>query len=139
MPWADGTNAGFSSGRPWLRMAADSATRNVARQAADPSSVLSTYRRLIWLRREHPALQTGSYRRLAASRDVFAYLRAGSGETVLVAVNFGRAPGWVRLEGHPASGAWAPLFGTHATGPRDQPDGARVELGPLEAVLWRAT
>lgn len=139
MPWADGPNAGFSSGRPWLRMAADSATRNVARQSADPSSVLSTYRRLIWLRREHPALQTGSYRRLTASRDVFAYLRAGSGETVLVAVNFGRAPGWVRLEGHPASGAWGRLFGTHRIEGGDQPDGARVELRALEAVIWRAT
>jgi glycosidase len=101
--------------------------------------VLSTYRRLVWLRREHPALQTGSYRRVSASRDVFAYLRFGSGETVMVAVNFGRAPGWVRLEGHPAGGTWAPLFGTQGIEPPDRPEGARAELHPLEAVIWRAT
>ena len=71
-------------------------------------------------------------------RDVFAYLRSGSSETVLVAVNFGRAPGWVRLQGHPGSGAWSPLFGTHGIKLPGQADGAKVELRPLEAVVWLA-
>src|SRR6187401_503494 len=73
MPWGDGPDGGFSAARPWLRMAPDVATRTVALQEQDPSSVLATYRRLLWLRRRHAALQTGTYRRLAfSSKDVYA-------------------------------------------------------------------
>ena len=135
MPWTDAPFGGFSAVRPWLRMAPDAATRNVARQAADPGSVLATYRRLIWLRRRHPALQVGSYRRLSkASGEVLAYLRTVDDETVLVAVNFGRGPGWFRAEGHPSSGEWEPVFGTQEP-PDPAAEGARVELRPLEAVV----
>jgi glycosidase len=119
-------------------MAPDAATRNVARQAADPRSVLAAYRRLIWLRRRHPAIQVGSWRRLnKASGDVLAYLRATDEETVLVAINFGRGPGWVRAEGHPRPGGWEPLFGTHEP-LAAAPEGARIELRPLEAVVLLA-
>jgi glycosidase len=116
-------------------MGPDAETRNVASQAADPRSVLAEYRRLIWLRRHHPALQVGDWRRLnKASGDVFAYLRTTGDETVLVAVNFARGPGWFRAEGNPLSGAWEPLFGTHEPlGPALE--GGRVALRPLEAVV----
>jgi alpha-glucosidase len=136
MPWTDAPFGGFSPVRPWLRMASDAPTRNVARQAADPRSVLSAYRRLVWLRHDHPALQVGEYRRLpGASGDVLAWLRVIPDETVLVAVNFGRGPGWARAGGHPAPGTWEPLFGTHdGLGP--VADGARFELRPLEAVVF---
>ena len=139
MPWGDGPHGGFSPSRPWLRMAPDAASRNVARQASDPSSILSLYRRLIWLRREHPALQTGTYRHLASSRDVFAFLRGNRTETVLVAVNFGRAPGWARLDGHPRAGSWAPLLATHEPLGGERPPGSRLELRPHEAIVFRAT
>jgi glycosidase len=138
MPWTDAPFGGFSPVRPWLRMGPDAATRNVARQAGDPRSVLAAYRRLIWLRRRHPALQVGSWHRLGkSSGDVLAYLRATDAETVLVAVNFGRGPGWFRAEGHPGSGGWEPLFGTHEPF-APAAEGARVELRPLEAVVLLA-
>ena len=54
--------AGFTTGRPWLRFGPDADTRNVAAQAADPSSVLSLYRRLIALRATSQALQVGTLR-----------------------------------------------------------------------------
>ena len=41
MPWGGGgPNGGFSKARPWLRMAPDVETRNVAAQDGDPGSVL---------------------------------------------------------------------------------------------------
>ncbi|MFL5679793.1 MAG: alpha-glucosidase [Chloroflexota bacterium] len=139
MPWGDGPNGGFSPHRPWLRMAPDAASRNVAGQSADPGSVLNLYRRLIWLRREHPALQTGSYRQLAASKDVFAFLRSRRDETILVAVNFDDAAGWVRLDGHPRAGSWSPLLGTHEPLGADRATGERVRLRPHEAIVFGAT
>jgi alpha-glucosidase len=135
MPWSDAPNGGFSSHRPWLRMAPDAATRNVARQAADPESVLSLYRRLIWLRRAHPALQVGTYRRLAASRDVFAWVRATDTETLAVAVNFGRGAGWVAPGAHPGGSGWRQLLGTQPTSGERISGGGRLELRPYEAVV----
>ena len=60
MPWSPGPGAGFTTGRPWLRLGPDTETRNVRTQAQDPDSVLSLYRRLIALRAATPALQVGS-------------------------------------------------------------------------------
>ena len=36
MPWSGGPNGGFTTGRPWLRMAPDFATRNVAEPGGRP-------------------------------------------------------------------------------------------------------
>ena len=46
MQWDGGPGAGFTTGKPWLRLADDHATRNVAAQATDATSVLALYRRL---------------------------------------------------------------------------------------------
>ena len=81
MPWTGEPNGGFTTGQPWLRLAPDHAIRNVAAQAADPGSVLSTYRRLLALRRTLPALQVGSFRWVVRAREsVLAYRRDAAGE-----------------------------------------------------------
>jgi alpha-glucosidase len=135
MPWSNAPFGGFSVHRPWLRMAPDTPLRNVAKQATDPGSVLSVYRRLVWLRRAHAALQVGGYRRLQSSRDVFAYVRTTPTETIAVAVNFGREPGWAALGSHPGGSSWRPLLGTHDALPDATNAAQRLRLGRLEAVV----
>jgi alpha-glucosidase len=88
MQWDATPNAGFTTGEPWLPMAADALRNNVAVQRDDPSSLFSFYRRLIRLRRGSPALRAGSYRSLRAPRGVFAYVREAGGERMMVALNF---------------------------------------------------
>src|SRR5262249_19163587 len=52
MQWTVERNAGFSSSAdPWLPIAEDFATVNVARQLGDSNSLLSFYRQLIWYRK----------------------------------------------------------------------------------------
>ncbi len=139
MPWTDGPNGDFTSGRPWLRMAPDLATRNVAGQAADPDSVLTAYRRLIAVRGALVALQTGSFRWVVRARDgVMAYRRDAPGEAVLVAINLNASPTTVALE-DPASAAltWRMAYSTV----RDHGaplDGANLALAANEAVILRA-
>ena len=87
MQWDAAQFAGFSSVRPWLPLAEDFATENVAVQDADPKSVLSLYRRLIELRRAHPALSVGSYRQVYVDDDLFIYARRHADNEVLVALN----------------------------------------------------
>jgi len=88
MQWDASPNAGFSDVEPWLPVSADYATRNVAVQSDDPTSMLNLYRRLLRYRRRSPALYGGSYRSLDAEDDCFAYLREANGERRLIALNF---------------------------------------------------
>lgn len=88
MQWHAGTYAGFSNREPWLPVNDDYGRVNVAAQDAVPSSLLQWYRRLLRLRREHPALHKGDYHRLPGGADGLAYLRSTTTETILVLLNF---------------------------------------------------
>jgi alpha-glucosidase len=71
-----------------LPVSADYQTRNVAVQSADPHSMLSLCRRLVWYRRATPALYGGTYRSLDAGDErCFVYLRQAGEQRRLVALN----------------------------------------------------
>jgi len=59
MQWDEGATAGFSTASPWLKVNPNYPRINVARQRAEPDSVLAFYRKLIGLRRTEPALVYG--------------------------------------------------------------------------------
>jgi alpha-glucosidase len=88
MQWDDSTNAGFSRGRPWLPLAEDYATVNVAAQKQDPRSTLALYRGLIGMRRATPALAFGDYRTLHGDDTMLVYERLANDARVVVALNF---------------------------------------------------
>jgi alpha-glucosidase len=118
IPWGPGRGAGFTTGTPWLPLPPDAEALSVARQAADPRSVLSLYRALGARRRAEPSLREGAQRFLAAGDDdVLAYSR---GDDLLVLANFAARP--IRVS--PALGGRVLL----ATG-LDRPD------GPFDGVL----
>jgi alpha-glucosidase len=138
MPWGGGPNGGFSTGRPWIRMADDVDRRTVALQDADRGSVLATYRRLIWLRRDHPELQTGSYEQVTVgAADVYAYMREGGAGTTLVVVNFAGEPVTAAVAAR-AGTSWEPVFDTIDPGAPGFTDGAALALRPYEAAIFRA-
>ena len=138
MPWTGEPNAGFTSpgARSWLPLAPDAATRNVAAQAGEPDSVLSTYRRLLATRRSLGPLRTGTFRRVGTDQgDVLAWIRAAAGDEVLVVVNFAPRPVAVALDAEAGSGGWVRADGTHRDpGPPIGPD-RRLSLRPFEAVI----
>ena len=92
MQWDDSPNAGFSVGRPWLRLAEDWPNRNVAALERDPRSMLHLYRGLIELRRRHVALTAGSYEAMITEGQLFAFARVHRTERLLIAANFGTEP-----------------------------------------------
>jgi glycosidase len=90
MQWSRRPGAGFTDGLVWEPLQSDSLTANVEVQEADPNSLLNSYRRLIHLRAENPALGAGELLPLAASTNaVAAYLRQEGSRTVLVVANLG--------------------------------------------------
>ena len=92
MPWDGSQNAGFTTGEPWLPLHADWPTRNVAQMSEDPHSILALYRRLLALRRAHPALSIGDIELLETEGDVLAYQRRHGAERLIVALNLGKRP-----------------------------------------------
>ena len=134
MQWSDGPGAGFTTDRPWLRLAPDAATRNVAVQATDRESVLATYLRLLTFRRTTGALHRGAMRRLdSGDPDVLAWTRGAGQEALLILVNFVGEERPIDL-GAVAPGRWRAQVGTH----RDPAEGdarGRLVLRPDEAVI----
>jgi glycosidase len=93
MQWADTLNAGFSMGPTtslYLPVDESPDRPTVAEQEKDPGSLLNRVRRLIALRKVHPALcASGEFRPLYAKPGPypFVYLRSLGDESLLVAVN----------------------------------------------------
>lgn len=129
MQWRNGPGAGFTSGEPWLPLG-DLAI-NVSAQDADSDSLLSLYRRLIWLRRRTPALHSGSYRAVAAPRGVFAFVRAAGPSRVFVAINFESAALTLPLPEGRAAGTML----CASTPGRDGERISALQLGPREGCV----
>lgn len=88
MQWSDFSNAGFSEAEPWLPISEDFARINVSRQDHDQSSLLNFYRRLILLRKNEEALNSGDFKIADAGRDILAYYRTGADSMFFIALNF---------------------------------------------------
>jgi glycosidase len=94
MQWTDDPRtAGFSTRRPWQPLQSGTATANVAVQTDDPTSLLSTYRDLIRLRRDL-GLAGGTIAEVrSASRAVYAFLHTNpAGESTLIVINLSASP-----------------------------------------------
>lgn len=59
MQWNDSSNAGFTTGKPWLGINENYLNINVASEEQDENSVLNFYKKLIELRQNTPALNGG--------------------------------------------------------------------------------
>ncbi len=139
MPWSGDPGAGFTAGRPWLRLGNDVRTRNVATQAADPDSVLACYRRLITARSRTPSLQDGTIALVRTGRpDVLAYRRRGSGAEALVIVAFARSGATVTMPPAAAGHTWRPLVGTHIDLPSSVAPGRALALRGYEGLVFEA-
>jgi alpha-glucosidase len=135
MAWTGEPGAGFTTGRPWIRLGPDYVRRNVAGQAADSASVLACYRRLLAARRRSPALRGAAFAWVAVDQpDVLAWFRGAGVDAHLVIVNMAletRSVTWTSPEPEPK---WRPLVGTDPApaaplGPRS------ITLAGLEAVI----
>jgi oligo-1,6-glucosidase len=88
MQWNDSKNAGFSEAQPWIEPGEDYIEWNVEKQLVQETSVLHFYRKLIELRKNHPALIYGDFEAVCKSKkDRFNYNRSLFGQTLYVECN----------------------------------------------------
>lgn len=135
MQWTGDDKAGFTGGRPWLRVHPDTPFRNVAVQRKEPNSLFHVYRRLLRLRKELPALQEGLFMPLNYEpQSLLAYLRKNNHQTVLVALNFSRRRNHLVLGSELALSGWRLAFSSRRT---ELPllHNSALTLEPYEALI----
>ena len=87
MQWTAGENAGFSKGKPWLKVNGNHTEVNVETEKADPNGVLAFWKKMISLRKTHPVLIDGSFRSVYEGRSVYVFARELGGKTLLSVCN----------------------------------------------------
>ena len=102
MQWTDGENAGFTTGKPWLRVNENYKKINAESQINDPDSVRSFYKKLIALRKNPEYKETVVYGALEPVweevHNLMAYYRKGD-RTLLVVGNYQKEPQTIELAG----------------------------------------
>ncbi len=89
MQWDDSHNAGFTTGKPWLKVNPNYEEVNAAAQEAHPDSCLNYFRDMVSLRKSEPALVYGKYTLLdEGNKSVYCYSRELDDRKFLVLLNF---------------------------------------------------
>ncbi len=92
MQWSAEEKSSFTEGQPWLPLADDYKTINVATEREEAASLLNLYRRLIELRRTEAALSVGDIAPLPTKNDLMAYVRKTEDRRLLIVLNLGANP-----------------------------------------------
>lgn len=91
MQWDSTMNAGFTSGKPWLKINPNYNTVNVTAQDKEPNSLLNYFRKLIQFRKANKGLICGSFRLLDENNtQTFSYIRESKRQKFLVVLNFSK-------------------------------------------------
>jgi oligo-1,6-glucosidase len=101
--WSHGENAGFTAGKPWLRINPNYRKINLEDERRNPDSVWNFYRSLLALRKDPAYRETlvyGELQPVMTDRPkLMAYFRRSENQTILIAANFSREPQRIRPEG----------------------------------------
>ncbi len=89
MQWNDGENAGFTVGKPWMKVNPNYKEINAAQQVNDAESIFCCYQELIRLRKKNPVFIDGDFRMLFKDdENIFAYTRENEDSRLLIICNF---------------------------------------------------
>lgn len=136
MQWDDSAHAGFTSGTPWIRVADNYRRINVKQALADPDSIFYHYKRLISLRKQYDIITTGRYELLLEDDPhIFAYMRHGEKEKLLVVNNFYPVKTTFVLPKEAEMDGWKGerLLSNYPDSPDDF---RRIDLRPYESVVY---
>ena len=89
MQWSDGEQAGFTTGKPWMRINPNYKEINAQAQVEDKNSIFHCYKTLVEFRKKYPVFVDGSFEMLLEKdENIFAYTRDNADAQLLVVCNF---------------------------------------------------
>lgn len=135
MQWENSSNAGFSSGTPWIKVNPNYKTINQAAQESDPNSCLNYFRKLVKLRKDNPTLVYGKYTLLDKSNaNVYAYTRASDGNKMLIILNFSTKVAKLSTE----LGTKAKMIlSNYKSAPVNNVTKTSITLRPYESIVYK--
>lgn len=91
--WSDSENAGFTTGKPWLKVCDDYRRYNAEDEASRADSVLNFFKKAIKLRKDTRALVYGDFVPAKANKPpVYCYFREYEGEKYYIELNLSKTP-----------------------------------------------
>ncbi|WP_194191332.1 glycoside hydrolase family 13 protein [Clostridium chrysemydis] len=88
MQWDDSLNAGFTEGKPWIKINPSYKEINVKKEEEDENSILNFYKRIIKIRKENDALIYGKYDLILKDDEkIYAYTRKLEDEKFIIICN----------------------------------------------------
>ena len=87
MQWSCDAGAGFTSGKPWLKINENYRDVNVEAERARENGVLSFWKKMIAMRKADPTLAEGSFTSLYEGRCVYAFARELGGRRLISVCN----------------------------------------------------
>jgi len=88
MQWSNDLNAGFTTGKPWMKVNQNFRNINVDLALENPNSIYHYYKKLIDLRKENKVLVYGAYDLILEEHDqIYAYTRTLNNEKMLIITN----------------------------------------------------
>ena len=132
--WDSTANAGFTTGKPWLKVNPNYKTVNVATEERDPNSPLNYFRRMVRVRKSDLTLVYGRY--TLTDKDnpqVYSYTREWKGEKIGVLLNFSMRPATVATG--VGNGTAAVLIGNYPDAVSSL--GEKVTLRAYEAYVYK--
>ncbi len=141
MQW-DGTDgAGFTASKtPWLPINPNRSCLNVKMQTKDEDSLLSFYQKLIWMRKETPALAFGDIEILPNTpKGIFAYRRIAGSQSCLIMLNFEKGSKSLspKLSNDDSGAVFRVLFSTHKNEGENIAFKSPLTIEPYEATILK--
>ena len=87
MQWSGEEGAGFTSGKPWLKINGNYNEVNVASEAEKQDGVLAFWKRMIEMRKSERALSYGDFRVIHEGKQIYAFARELEGKMLISVSN----------------------------------------------------
>ena len=116
--WNDSENAGFTTGKPWIKVNPRYTEINYEADRRSPDSIFAYYQKLIAMRKENPAILDGDLNFLLEDHpQLVIYTRKCARQTLLVIANFSDDAVSVQLPEQITSRKWDRLLANYESDP----------------------
>ena len=88
MQWNASEGAGFTSGKPWLKIHPNYTEVNVKKDLKDPNGVSAFFKEINALKKSSDILKDGSFKEIYRGKWIYAFERELNGEKILAVFNF---------------------------------------------------
>lgn len=134
MQWSAKSGAGFTTGKPWLKINPNHVDINVACDEGNPNSVLNFYKQLIAFRKGNAIIRDGEYKEyFPKNKNLYVYERSLGKERYVIICNFKEKNVNLNAVSLNAKGAEL-IMSNYADAPKTFTDGQT--LRPYEARVY---